>query len=171
MLRLCGAVLIISGSVFWAAKALSRLKGRILALEALISSLEMLRGEICTRLSPICDACELLSRDAAEPACYLYERVYRGMESLGDKSFNAIWRDACSSSDELRLTEDELLILCDLGSSLGRYDVEEQKTAISRTVRILEAHMRKAEEERRRDGRVHAAFPIVAGLFAVIILL
>ena len=102
---------------------------------------------------------------------YFFHRVAQEMATLGIQSFYFLWKTAVEQSRELELTEGERQTLIDLGRSLGRYDTEEQRSAFSYTQRRLEDYLRKAEEERSRQGRVHAVLGIAVGVFVVIILL
>lgn len=168
--RIAGAAFIICGSVFFGASELAALKRRVRVLEALISALGIMRGEICSRLTPMADILEMLSRETEEPIRGLFRRIYDGMQELGERSFYEIWSDAVRAVP-MGLTEREERVLCELGNSLGRYDIQLQAASLSRTAARFEDFLREAEEARRRDGRVHLLFPIAAGVSVVMILI
>ncbi len=171
MTRLLGAGLVVLATGSMGLRGILRLRRRAGALEALIVSLQLMESEICSRLAPMREVLELLSREAPPPVRGLYRRAYGGLEALGRCSFYAIWRMAVEKSRELDLREEDEELLSSLGLSLGRYDVREQSEAIARTRRRLESSLRRAREERDRDSRLHAFFGLASGLFAVIILL
>ena len=171
MLRWLGAGLVILATGSMGLHGIARLRRRVAVLEGLIVSLQLMESEICTRMAPTRDVLELLSREAPPPVRSLYRRAWGGLEALGRCSFFTIWKMAVEKSTELGLRREETELMTSLGLSLGRYDVREQAEAIGRTRRRLEMALRRAEEERDRDSRLHAFFGLASGLFAAIILL
>lgn len=171
MIRYLGAALVIAATGSMGFMGVWRLKKRSEALEGLITSLQLMESEICSRMTPMREVLELLAQRAPQSVRGLYRRAYEDMNDLGRRSFYAIWKGAVLSSRELRLREDEAQVLTELGLCLGRYDVREQAEAISRVRRRLEPALARAEEERRRDTKLHAFFGLASGLFAVILLL
>ncbi len=171
MIRLFGAALVVLATGSMGLHGILRLRRRVNTLEGLIVSLQLMESEICSRMASTRDVLELLSREAPGPVRGLYRRAWGGLEALGRCSFYAIWRMAVERSVELDLRPEETALMTSLGLSLGRYDIREQAEAIGRTRRRLEAALKRAEEERDRDSRLHAFFGLASGLFAVIILL
>lgn len=169
MLKLVGAVLVIFASLRWGRQSSDRLRYHATMLSDLVSSLNMMGGEICTNMSPMCDVLGKLSESGGNTVRPFYRRVYRSMVRLGECSFLELWRGALSELDAL--TPEELSAVESLGTCLGRYDVNEQAQLISGTTRKLERALREAQERRQRDTKVYAAFSLTAGLLTVIILL
>lgn len=169
--RLFGALLILSACGLYGTMAVRRLKSRVTALESLIASLQILSGEICSRLMPMEDVMEILTRETDEPIRSFYAHVQESMGLLGEKSFGEIWGDAARKSLGGCLGESEMKVLLTLGACLGRYDIDEQSAAILQAETRLTLCLRRAEERRLKDGKAQAAFSLAAGLFAVIILL
>lgn len=166
-----GAALVICATGTMGALSVRALRRRVRVLEGLITSLQMMEGEICSRMTPMREVLEMLSGSA--PVCVrgLFGRAVDGMSALGRCSFYSIWKNAVGCSRELGLRQDEAQLLSELGLCLGRYDVREQAEAITRVRKRLELMLRRAEEERDRDSRLHAFFGLASGVFAVIILL
>lgn len=171
MLRALGAALIIAATGSMGLRGVLALRKRTAVLAGLIASLQIMESEICSRMAPMREVLEQLTREAPPPVRGLYRRAYGGLEALGRCSFFTVWKMAVEKSRELDLRPEEEQTLTDLGLSLGRYDVREQAEAIGRAERRLEAALAKAEEERARDSKLHAFFGIASGIFAVIILL
>ncbi len=171
MLRIAGAALVILATGTMGAAGVLRLRRRTAALEGLCASLRTMESEICSRLSPMRETLEILSGSAPAPVRGLYRRAAEGMGELGRRSFRSIWRGAVESSGELLLRAEEAQVLMELGSCLGRYDVREQAETIARVRGRLEVFLRRAEEERERDWKLHAFFGLASGIFAVTILL
>lgn len=171
MIRYIGAALVICATGSMGVLGAMGLRRRAAAIEGIIVSLELMESEICSRMTPMRDVLELLSATAPVRVRGLFRRATESMSAIGRCSFFSLWRSAVESSRELRLRPDEIQTLSELGLCLGRYDVKEQAEAISRVRRRMELYLKRAEEERDRDGKLHAIFGIISGLFAVIILI
>lgn len=171
VIRLLGAALVVAAAGTMGAMGALGLRRRVASLEGLIVSLELMENEICSRLTPMVDVLDMLSQTAPETVRGFYRRASGHMSAIGRCSFYAIWRGAVEGSRELRLRPEEAQCLSELGLCLGRYDVKEQAEAIGRVRRRLEVFLKRAEEESARDGKLHAIFGVVSGLFAAVILL
>lgn len=171
MLRYLGAALVIFATGSMGLSGVRRLRGRTRSLEGIVFSLELMEMEICSRLAPMREVLEKLSTDAPVSVRGFFRRALGGLGELGSRSFFSIWSGAVDASRELLLTPEETELLRELGLCLGRYDVREQAETISRVRRRFEAYLSRAEEERRRDTKLHAFFGVASGIFAVIILL
>ncbi len=171
MLRALGAALIITATGLMGLRGVWRLRWRCRCIEGLIESLQLMELEICSRLAPMREVLEKLSREAPKPVRGLYRRALEGMGEIGRRSFFSIWGDAVESSRELMLREEETELLRGLGLALGRYDVRDQAETISRVRRRMEGYLMRAEAERERDTKLNAFFGVASGIFAVIILL
>lgn len=170
MLRLFGAVLVISACCFWGFSSVKQLYMHANSLRAVIASLNMMNGEIYSHLMPMRDILELLAESGPETTKKLYENVLSGMERLDNCPFCEIWRESVRKTP-LHLTGEETEVLCELGAYLGKYDVEEQSRLISQTTRNMERFLKDAEDTRKRDSKVYAAFSLTAGIFTVIMLI
>ena len=171
MFRLIGAILVMGAAASFGLCNVWRMHKRVQALRGLITALETMKSEICDRMSPLPELVDLLCQETAAPAKLLFLRLRHTMGELGIRRFASLWSDAVRHSHELELQEGERQILSDLGGTLGRYDIENQRHAISYTLRRLEAYLIQAEETRRTQGRVHAVLSLAAGAFVVLILL
>jgi stage III sporulation protein AB len=148
-----------------------RLRARVRSLHALVGALGVMSNEICDRLTPMPELLHLMAAEAAFPASRLFQNALENIPALGSRSFSSIWRQAVCATPELLLSPTETLVLTELGQSLGRYDVAEQKSAIHYAQRRLEELTRDAEIERDRNSKVRAFLGVAAGFFAVILLI
>ena len=171
MIKLFGAVLILSATAAFGLFGVFRLKNRVRSLGALNVSLELMKSELCERLTPMPELLEMLERDAPSPANLLFGQARQKLSELGNCSFAAIWKRAIRDTPELLLTEQEAQVLGELGLSLGKYDVHEQLGAFTYTQRRMEEFYKKAAAEKENDAKLHAFFGVAAGAVAVIILI
>lgn len=171
MLKLIGAILLTAGAALWGIAGAKGLKDRADALKALTSAFEMMGYELCDRLTPVPELLALLGRQAPKPAHRLFINAEKQMQGIGAIPFYELWNDAVRATPELLLTEQEILVLAELGFSLGKYDISEQRKAVKATQRQFQIFAEKAQEERDKNWKSQAFLGITAGLFAVIILL
>ena len=171
MLSIVGAILIIGATAMLGLSSVWRMSARVRVLTGLIAALETMKSEICDRMTPLPELIEQLTREADPPLDRFFCRVAQEMTAIGQRSFYFIWKTAVEGSEELALTKEERQTLIDLGRSLGRYDTEEQRDAFAYALRRLESHLRRAEEARREQGRIHAVLGIAVGVFVVMVLL
>jgi len=171
MYRVIGALLIVVCTAVLGFGGVLRLGRRVRNLTGLVSALEIMKGEICERLTPMPELFELLAGTMEGPVAGLFQACGEQMTTLGESSMYLIWKSAVRSAEELELSEQEARTLTEVGHVLGRYDAEEQRTAISFAIRRMEGCLHRAEEEKRAQTKVRAALGVTAGLFVVIILL
>jgi stage III sporulation protein AB len=171
VLKFIGAILLVSGAAAWGFIGAKNLKDRGAALRALASSLELMGHELCDMLTPMPELFAVLGNQSPEPARKLFVNAGTRMKDIGAAPFSELWHQAVRDSEELLLNEEEVLALSELGFSLGKYDINEQRKAVETARRRFEGFAKKAEEERDRSWKSQAFLGVAAGLFAVIILL
>ena len=171
MLKFIGAILLTAGAALWGLTGAKNLKDRANALAALTASIELMGYELCDRLTSVPDLFALLSRQAPEPACRLFQNAEERIKEIGAVPFSELWHEAVRDTSELMLTEQEILALSELGFSLGKYDITQQRKAIETARMQFADFTKRAEEERDKNWKAQAFLGVTAGLFAVIILL
>jgi stage III sporulation protein AB len=171
MIRLLGAVLITAGTAAWGIMGVLRLRRRVNSLSAIISALTAMKSEICDRLTPMPELLRQLEHEATYPASVLFANAAEKVPSLGSKPFSVLWRQAVLNTPELLLMPTEELVLTELGMVLGRYDVAEQRAAMTYAERRMEEFRSRAITDRDKNSKVRAFLGVAAGIFAVVILL
>ena len=171
MLKLIGAAIVILSCLAMGIESSLSVRNGIKSLSSLVSSMELMKDEICERLTPMPELLELLVQRAERPAASFYANCLRALTSEKAESFAESWRIALVQTRELQLTPDEALCFGELGKTLGRYDADNQREAITRTQGRMAEYLRRAESERAQKGKVCAALGLSAGLMLVIILM
>ena len=169
LIKVIGASLIMAGTVGWGIMGVRRLRIRASVLRELTSSLDIMRGEICERCTPMPQLLKNLSELYRAPVSNFYRRAAEKLET--DETLFKAWQSAVDESAELMLNEDEKSAMRELGLCLGKYDAQEQRTAIEYTRRRLSAFADKAIAQRDSESKLHAFLGVAAGIFAVMILL
>ena len=147
-MRLVGAALIAAAFAALGVSESLRLRRRARLVSALCSGLELLRGEIVSRLAPMPEAAERLARYGPEPARGFYAAVCAGLD----------------------LPDPARAAMENLGGSLGRYGAEEQAAAISACEQELRREAERAAQEAQVMGRLRAGLAAGAGLILAIVL-
>ena len=160
-MKLLGAALVAAAFAVLGASEALRLRRRARLTSELAAGLELLRGEIVSRLAPMPEAAERLARHGPEGTRVFYAAVCTGLESFGGAEFSELWRRALGLLD---IGAPARAALLNLGASLGRYGAEEQGSAIS----ACELELRR--EEARVMGRLRAGLAAGAGLILAIVL-
>ena len=171
MFRLIGAALVIGATGAFGLGSMQRLGARVRVLRGLITAVQTTQSEICDRLTPLPALIAQLAAEATPPVDQFFHRLQGGMAGLGERPFSAIWKQTLEGSPELHLGEGAYALFADLGKTLGRYDIEDQRHVLRYTARRLEGYLEQAEEQRRERGKVHAVLGVAAGVFVVLILL
>lgn len=166
-MRLVGAALIAAAFAALGVSESLRLRRRARLVSALCSGLELLRGEIVSRLAPMPEAAERLARYGPEPARGFYAAVCAGLENLGGAEFSEIWRRALGLLD---LPDPARAAMENLGGSLGRYGAAEQAAAISACEQELRREAESAAQEAQVMGGLRAGLAAGAGLILAIVL-
>lgn len=171
MLKLLGSFLLMIGATALGFGAASQLKTRVAVLRSLTEALGQMERELSFRLTPMPELMARLARSAPAPADLLFARCRDEMDSLGDRSFGQLWREAMDQEPDLMLEPQARQIMDGLGEVLGRYDGDGQRDALRTASVELEDCLRRAESDRDRLGRVYAALGMGAGALLVILLL
>ena len=171
MLKLVGALLLTAGASALGLCAAGQLCDRVKALRSLAGGLEILGRELSFRRTAMPELMERTARQAGEPARYLFVRCRDRLGQLGERSFGQIWAEALEGEPELLLGETERSVLLELGEVLGRYDADDQIAALNRAERALGDCLARAEEEKRRLGRVYTALGVGSGAMLAILLM
>ena len=170
MLRLLGAVLLITGPATAGFLAAGRLARRPRILRELMRALEQMEREIAFRLTPLPQLFEYLAQTYHGPVGKLFSCCAEGLSSLGTTPVAQIWRDALKQA-ELDLDGRSLRALEELGEVLGQYDEQGLRMALERAGAELAAAAEQAELERDRKGRMDQVLGLTAGAFLAILLI
>ena len=142
-------------------------KRRERLVTAMASSLEILKGEITVRLTPLPDCADFLAESGPEEVRGFYVGLGTSMGALGEVEFSRIW-SACLRSLDLPGTALDALDY--LGRSLGRFDAASQGAAIDRCLAALGGAAGELHEKTRRDARLHMGLSLAAGALLAVIL-
>jgi stage III sporulation protein AB len=169
VLRLIGAVLLLSSGGLLGMGACNQLGARVHCLQALDGALERMERELAFHLTPMPELLSRLAKSTPGPAGMLFGQCLAGFNRLEECGLAGLWREAVETA-QLPLGREELDLLKGLGEVLGRYDGAGQQEAVGAVRTELLQYLRCAEEERTRLGRVYGTLGLTAGAFLVLLL-
>lgn len=169
-LRLMGALLLAGGAAAAGFSAAAGLERRARVLRGLLEALELMEREIAFQLTPVPMLLERLAERAAPTLREFFLRCRAGLDRLGEQSFADIWTRALEETP-LGLAPRELDTLRGLGGQLGRCDGEGQQELLKQARLQLAQDLRRAEEEREKQGRMYRVLGVTAGALLAIVLL
>lgn len=137
---------------------------------ALISMLELFKGEICTRRAPMDEVLAILEESAAKPVRQFVSDAGEQLELLGEHSFAELW-SGCAEKHLQQLSPASIACVKDLGSSLGRYDAEMQCAAIERCMALLLQEQQDFKAGLNANKRMYIGIGSGTGLIIAILLL
>lgn len=154
MIRLIGALLIVSASVALGIGYVNGEKQRLRALCSMERLLKAVAGEMGTRLTPLPALFSYLENRCDGPAAAFTAVLNVRMEQLGEKEFSIIWSESIDAVFGA-LSKEERELLRAPGYNLGRYELERQLTELNLTLDLLAAAIaghNAALPEKRRLG-------------------
>lgn len=137
---------------------------------ALISMLEIAKGEICTRKAPMDEVLTVLEHGAAKPVIPFVSGVAERLGALGECSFSEIWF-GCADMYLPQLSPAATAAVKSLGSSLGRYDADMQCAAIERCMAILSQEQQEHKAGLSACKRMYIGISSGTGLIIAIMLM
>lgn len=170
MIRLAGAVLLAGGSVILGACMRRHLNGRVNDLNGLLVGFETMARELNYRMTPLPELLRQVSMQSKGNSAVFFDLCAQGAEHLNGRTFQAIWSQSLEAA-QLRLEQEDLAFLEQLGGVLGRYDEESQRKALDSTIARLEHLRNSAADQSHRLGRVYSALSLTAGGFLMILLI
>ena len=169
MSKFLGAVMLAAAATLIGIFKAREIKASAWALKEILSFLELMRNEICTRRTPLKQI--LICANLPEYRCIggFVCCVEEKLDCLGGKSFAKIW---CESVDEkLKLIgENERQALKNLGSSLGKYDAELQAASIDRCISELTGKYEVLSAGLKSNEKMYIGLGTGIGLILAIIL-
>ena len=161
----------ICGTSAWGISGVLKLRRRCRIIAELTVAVGAIRGEITTRLTPVPELISRIARESAGPSRSFFKSIEVRLSDIGEFTLYDIWCGALENTPELLLLQDERDALREVPRALGRYDIEEQRLALSRAERQFEQFLQRARATQIRDSKIKCTVGIAAGLFIVLLLI
>lgn len=172
MLKFAGTAMILIATTGFGISFASDLRGRIAELRCLKKIMLMLRGEIKYAKTPLPEAFRSIGKRLSPPFSCFLAAASKELGVLQGKTFQEVWEDAVFMHlSRTRLTKGDLAQLIKLGENFGYLDSEMQLGTIDLYLEQLELEIERAEQTVENKARMCHCLGVLAGLFAVILIL
>lgn len=169
MLKLLGALCVMAGALWCGTGAIGGLRRRAQALGELHGSLVWLEEEMTFRMAPLPQLLEQLGKDRQGEVSQFFQETARSLQRDPEGGLYPSWRQAMVRYLPL-LRQEERQVLLEVGQTLGRYDVQTQRQALSRGARRMAVFRDEARGEVKRLGKVYAALSLAGGAAVILVL-
>lgn len=170
MLKLVGVMLVLGSCGTLGLAARERLRNRVRTLEAMLSALLRIRAEIAGALVPLPTILQELAESKQTVQAQVFGEMCTRMNQQNGLSLAYHWSSTFRDmADDLGLQNEEILILRDAATFLGRYAQEQQLRNLDYTITRLEEVRHTACEELCKRGGVYRTCGIAAGIVAVLV--
>ena len=169
MIKIIGALFLVGGASIIGIYASNELFVRSRVLGSFLASLGIMRAEIGGRLTPICELMEYLAKEVPPPLGFFFAACGKEKREKADTPFYLIWKKNITHAEYLKLKPNEAEVISELGGVLGRYGAEEQISAIAHLERRVSSLAERAENDRKRLGKLYAKLGLLCGVAVVIV--
>lgn len=172
MLKLCGVLLLLSGStgLGWSIK--EALQSRLKELYRLREILCTLQNEIVYSRTTMPEACCRMGESLPNPYQEAFLGIHQSMVQNSGEAFAEIWKrqmNPCLSQIDISRGDKELLL--EFGNCIGQIDNKLQAELVTGYMNRLELSIDRLEKEMSNRCRVIMSLSIMGGLMMTIILL
>lgn len=170
MLKVFGALMLFCGCTGIGLMQANHLNKRIKILQTLIYALEVMERELSFRIPMLEEILSAAARSTEGETKSFLSLCVSELNKKLDYPFYEIWNRAAHEHLAVLKKSDFDPVMA-LGSVLGRYDSEGQRTAIGQTRSTLVQILSDAKAERCSQGKVYKVLSATAGAFLTILLL
>ncbi len=172
MLKALGIVMILCSFTGIGMAQKQQYQGRVKTLQALLSALDLIAGELSFRLTSIPDIITLLTKSSNAGVSALFFKLRQSMAEDDGLSPAYKWMKVFQTHGEtVGLQHEDIAILCDMSDFIGKYDSKSQQNCIAHARQRLEVQLKQAEQEVKSKGTVYRTCCIAAGGLLVLVLI
>lgn len=169
MMNHLGAITVIISALFIGIYKAREEKRKALILRQLCSFLELMKNELCAEKKSIS---KFFFDDVLDSFSFLTEFIQsmrNNLSSLGIKRFCSIWSESINNSFS-NIPDKAQNALLALGSSIGKYDSDIQKSAFERCESIIQSECVQAEKALRNNEKMYIGLGGCAGAILALML-
>ena len=172
ILKIIGAVFIISAAYLYGVQLSSRYRNRVNILESLLVSLEMVHAEINHGLTPLPQAFARVGKSISSPMGNIFLVAAKEMKSCQGLSAQKCWVKAVQKyKNELDLTERQVSEINRLSIIWGKGDKAGQLKQIALIQDFIRHALEKARLEMDRNDKLWRYLGLLGGVTLVLMLL
>lgn len=165
-----GAILLVAAGFYMGLSRARDQRIKVKTLRGVCLMLELIKSEICSRRTPMDELFAYLSYSGTVEIREFADSMRKKLRFLNEKAFSQLWCEAVERHLG-NLPQDCLGTVCELGSSLGRYDADMQASAIERAQKTLSARLSVLETNLKADEKMYIALGCGVSLIAALVLI
>lgn len=142
-MRYVGSFFIIFACLGMGISYATQKRKRMETLIGMCAALELMKGEIQTKLSSLPELSLTIARRSGAPAAEFFTQLYRSLENLGEDGFADIWKRTAEKT-LCSLDAGELEEINSLGNIIGRCELDMQTEAIAYCLSFLKNELQNA---------------------------
>lgn len=170
MLRLVGAVCIVFATSSYGFQKAKKFRLRTEELRLFQDGLAMLQTEVTYGLTPLPEALRKIGKVTKAPVGGFFQDVFKKMIQGDGDLLTGYWDESLENLDCCLCQEDKEIIK-NLGYTLGRSSVSEQKKHIDITLRQLSTAERESKDQCAKNEKMWKYLGFFSGLALVLTLL
>ncbi|MCD8231027.1 MAG: stage III sporulation protein AB [Clostridiales bacterium] len=171
MLKLTGAVCVLTACIGYAAVLTEKQKNHREVLLSLIRIMNLLADKIRYERMTMAEALGGLNRKYRGPAGDVLNRIAEKLREDVWESLEMVWRFCFKEKQrELFLTDEEMDIVLETGKNLGYLDVEAQAMHLLHCRERLEQKLYEAEKEMAEKQKIYRCLAVAAGVMVILVL-
>lgn len=168
-LRVVFLILILAGSTSVGFLLSKRYSDRVNELITFSGLINIFQNKIRFTRTPLPEAFEELADIKNNKI--ISSIFYDFSQNLKIKRCDEAWNESIEKRRNfLSLKEEDINLIKQLGTSLGKTDIDGQMSEINRFNTLLQVQIKKAEEERKKNEKMYKSLGTIIGLAIVIIL-
>lgn len=172
MIRLILSLFIIGSSTGIGFLLSKGYENRISHLQDLITLLKVLEADMFYRMDPLPQLLNRIGNSHKELAGAFFVQVCKGLESQNSYDFYGSWTSAVGEVySTSSLSEKDREILSEIGISLGKTDLSNQRSFFSQVYERLGQQIIEAVEIKKTKGKLYQTVMTALGVLTVIVLL
>lgn len=165
-----GAILLVAAGFYIGLSRAREQRIKVKTLRGVCLMLEVIKSEICSRRTPMDELFSYLSSSGAVEIRGFADSMRKKLRFLNEKSFSQLWCESVESYLK-NLPQDCLAVVCEMGTSLGRYDADMQTLAIERALKTLSTRLSELETSLKSDEKMYIALGCGVSLIAALVLI
>lgn len=172
IMKIIGAVLVITSSSAFGFYMSSSLKDRIEDMKELKKNILILRGDIRYGSTPLPEAIGAIAGRHEGNFAKFFTHIYEELIKLDGVRFFDIWKIAVEQKlKDTSLNKNDKEHLMKLGENLGYLDKDMQINIIDLYIEQLEAEILEASKVLKEKAHLYNTLGVMAGIFVTIIML
>ena len=169
-MKITGAVLILIACISAGLGYCKLRKMKISCLFELCRALSILKGELATSLLPLPRLFRSVSEKSKGDCAVFFSLLSSSLEEISEEDFNSLWEKTASSIFKA-LSEDELKAFSSLGCVLGKFQIDQQLSALENVIAVLQSSLSSEKSAFSAQQRLSLGLSAAGAMLILLVLM